>query len=100
VDVGVLMLKSKQKKVTANMVTLNFRTFPKVTILDGLTPVPKARLKVINPLANEQEVKGLILLTTKSGETCGYNQILLKKSNENQVSPSSKASLAMSSPSQ
>jgi len=28
VDVGVLTLKSEQKRVTANMVTLNFGTFP------------------------------------------------------------------------
>jgi len=32
VDAGVLTLKSEQKKVTANMVTLNFGTFPKMTV--------------------------------------------------------------------
>ena len=44
VDAGVLTLKSEQKKVTANMVTLNFGTFSKMTIQDGLVPIPKARL--------------------------------------------------------
>ena len=37
VDAGVLILKSEQKKVTANMVTLNFRTFPKTMVQDELT---------------------------------------------------------------
>ena len=35
------------------MMTLNFKTFPKVTIQDGVAPNPKARLEVINPLAKE-----------------------------------------------
>jgi len=34
VDAGVLTLKTEQKKVIANMVTLKFDTFSKVTILD------------------------------------------------------------------
>ena len=41
VDAGVLTLRSEQKKVTANMVTFNFRNFPKVTVQDGLTPSRK-----------------------------------------------------------
>ena len=45
VDAGVLTLKSEQKKVTTNMMTLNFRTFSKVTVQDGLAPIPKARLE-------------------------------------------------------
>ena len=32
IDTGVLTLKSEQKKVTTNMVTLNFGTFPKMTV--------------------------------------------------------------------
>jgi len=51
VDARVLTLKSEQKKVTANTVTLNFGTFPKMTIQDGLVPIPKARLDLINPMA-------------------------------------------------
>ena len=35
VDVGVLTLKSEQKKVIANMVTLKFSKTPKVTVHDG-----------------------------------------------------------------
>jgi len=51
--VGVLTLKSEQKKVTTNMVTLNFGTFLKTTVQDGLTPVPKARLDVVNLIAKK-----------------------------------------------
>ena len=32
IDVGVLTLKSEQKKVSINMVTLNFGTFPTMTV--------------------------------------------------------------------
>ena len=47
---------------------LNFGTFSKVIVLDELTFVLKARLKVINPLAKKQEGIGLVPLATKSGE--------------------------------
>jgi len=68
VDSGVLTLKSEQKKVTINMVTFNFRTFPKMIVQDGLVLVPKARLDIINPMAEKQKVKGQIPLTTGSGK--------------------------------
>ena len=42
VDAGVLTLKSEQKKVTANMVTLEFDKTPKVTVPDGTFPIPEA----------------------------------------------------------
>jgi len=45
VDARVLTLKSEQKKVTANMVTLEFSKNPKVIDPDGTFPIPKARLK-------------------------------------------------------
>ena len=35
-------------------------------IQDRVAPIPEARLEVINPLAKDQEAKGLIQLTTKS----------------------------------
>ena len=63
---GVLTLKSEQKKVTANIVTLNFGTFPKMTVQDGLVPVPKARLDVINPMVEKQKAKGLIPMLIES----------------------------------
>ena len=51
VDIGVLTLKSEQKKITANMMTLNFGTFPKVIIQDRVAFTPEVRMEVINPLA-------------------------------------------------
>jgi len=55
VDAGVMTLNSEQKKVSANMVTLNFGTFSKMTVQDGLVLVSKARLDVINPMAEKQK---------------------------------------------
>ena len=66
-DVGVLTLKLEHKKVIANMV-LNFGTFPKTTIQDGLAPVPKVRLDVVNLMTEKQKVKGLVPITKKYGE--------------------------------
>jgi len=40
------------------MVALNFRTW-KMTVQDGSTPIPKARLDVMNAMAKKQEAKGL-----------------------------------------
>jgi len=68
VDAGVLTLKSEQKKVTANTATLNFGTFPKMTVQDGLVPVPKARLDIINPMAEKQKAKSLIPMTIEFRE--------------------------------
>ena len=41
VNVGVLTLKSEQKKVTTNMVTLEFGKTPKVIVPDGSFPILK-----------------------------------------------------------
>ena len=48
IDTGVLTLKLEHKKVTANIVTLEFGTLLKVTVPDEHAPVPKARLEVSN----------------------------------------------------
>ena len=52
IDAGVLTLKTEQKKVTANMVTLEFGKAPKVTVPDGTyscllytSPSPRDRQK-------------------------------------------------------
>ena len=63
VDAGVLTLKTEQKKVTANMVTLEFGTAQKVTVPDGTYPAPMPRLKVKHPPAMTQNNKGLAPLT-------------------------------------
>jgi len=68
VDTGVLTLKSEQKKVTANMVTLEFGKTLKVIVTDGSFPIPEARLEINYPSAKYQEIKGLVPLTLKIGE--------------------------------
>ena len=37
-------------------------------VQDGLVPVPKARLDIINLMAKKQKAKGLIQIMTESGE--------------------------------
>jgi len=78
IDAGVLTLKSEQKKVTTNMVTLEFGTLPKVTVPNGHAPVPKARLEVSNPSAKQQEAKGLLPLTLKIGKIMWVHPDLAK----------------------
>ena len=68
IEVRVLTLKSKQKKVTANMVSFKFWSFPKTTVQDGLTSIPKGEMIVNDTSSEEKKSKGLILVTLKSGE--------------------------------
>ena len=68
IDAGVLTLKAEQKKVTANMVTLEFGKTPKVTVPDGTYPVPLPRLEVKHPAVKTQGNKGLVPLTLETGE--------------------------------
>ena len=58
--------------------TLNFGIFSRVAVLYGLIPVHKARLEVINPLAEKQDTKGLIPLTTKSEEIIWVHSNIVK----------------------
>ena len=51
----MLTLKSEQKKVNANMVPFNFRSFLETTIQNGLTPIPKGEMKVMGPSSSEKE---------------------------------------------
>jgi len=68
IDAGVQTLKSEQKKVTANMVTLKFGKTPKVTVPDGTYPVPGTRLEVKHSAAKTQDNKDLIPLTLETGK--------------------------------
>jgi len=60
------------------MVTLNFGTFPKMTVQDGLVPIPKARLDVINPMAEQQKAKDLIPIMIESGEIMWVHPDIVK----------------------
>ena len=97
VDGGVLTLNLEQKKIIANMVTLNFRTFPKMTVQDGLVPVPKARLDIINPMAEKQKAKGLISMTIGSGKIMWVHPDIVQDEQWETSKPNSKASHAMPS---
>ena len=66
--VRVLTLKSEQKKVTANMVTLEFGKTPKVTVPDGTFSIPAPRLEVKHLSAKTQENKSLAPLTLETGK--------------------------------
>jgi len=90
VDAKVLTLKSEQKKVTANMVILEFGTIPKVTVPDGFPPIPKARLEINNPSAKQQDAKRLVPLTLKTRKSCGCTQTSPKTNNGIQRNPSQK----------
>jgi len=68
IDSGVLTLKSEQKKVTANMVTLEFSKTPKVTVPDGTYSIPAPRLEVKHPAAKTQDNRGLVPLTLETGK--------------------------------
>ena len=80
------------------MVTLNFWTFLKTTIQDGVTPVPKARLDIINPMAEVQKAKGLIPMTTKSREIIWVHPDIIKDEQWESSKPKLKASHVMLSP--
>ena len=78
IDAGILTLKSEQKNVTANMITLEFDNFSKVTVPDGHAPVLKARLEVSNSSTKQQEAKGLLSLTLKIGKIMWVHPDLAK----------------------
>jgi len=90
INAGVLTLKSEQKKVTANMVTLEFSTLPKVTVPDGSPLVHKARLEISNPSAKQQEAKGLLLLSLKTGKIMSVHSDLAQDKQWNSKKPKSK----------
>ena len=60
------------------MVTLNFETFPKMIIQDGLAHIPKASLEVVNPMAKEQEAKCLVPMMIRSGEIMWVHSDIVK----------------------
>ena len=66
IDVGVLTLKMEQKKVTANIVTLEFGSTQKVTVPDWTYPAPAPRLEVRHHSAMTQGDKGCLLYTSPS----------------------------------
>ena len=60
------------------MVTLNFGTFSKITVQNESIFVSKARLDIVNPMAEKQEAKGLVPITTKFGEIIWVHPDIVK----------------------
>jgi len=60
------------------MVTINFGTFLKMTVQDRSVPVPKARLDVINPMAEKQKAKSLIPIMTEFREIMWVHPDIIK----------------------
>ena len=89
VNTGVLTLKSEQKKVTANMMTLEFGKIAKVTVPDGTFPIPAPQLEVKHPSAKTQDHRGLVPLTLKTGEIMWIHPDLVLKTNSHCPSPMS-----------
>ena len=84
IDAGVLTLKTEQKKVTANMVTLEFGKTTKVTVPDGTYSVPVPRLEVKHPPTKTQDNKGLVPLTLETGERDHVCEIIRGRAVEDQ----------------
>ena len=49
-----------------------------MTVQDGLTPVPKTRLDIVNSMAEKQKAKGLVPMMTKSGELMWVHLDIIK----------------------
>jgi len=67
VDAGALSLKSEQKKVGANVISLKFGEMPEVRVQNGVSPIAKGEMKV-RSVAAKQKDEGFIPVTTQSGE--------------------------------
>ena len=90
IDAGVLTLKTEQKKVTANMVTLEFGSTQKVTVPDGTYPAPAPRLEVRHPPAMTQDNKGLVPLTLETGEVIWIHPDLVQEVQRDSKEPNLK----------
>ena len=81
IDANILKLCPEQKKVIANMISLQVgREFPLVPA--GVVPIPKRLLRVINvdPTIKEKRVLSLSLLHKE--RSCGFIAISSKASSE------------------
>ena len=67
INVDVLKLRPEQKKVTANMTSFQF-TRDHSSVPDGVVPISKRKLKVINIDIHNKEEKSLVLVPTPSGK--------------------------------
>ena len=77
-DANVMTLKPEEKKVTTNMVTLEFgKEFPSVPVPVGPVPIPRAEMRIINLDPHHQQDRGLVQYTTPSGQIMWVHPDLL-----------------------
>jgi len=67
-----------------------------MTVQDGLVPIPKARVDVINPMAEQQKSKGLIPITTESREIMWVYSDIIKNEQSETNKPKEKSCNAIS----
>jgi len=67
IDADVLKLRPEQKKVIANMISLQFGR-DLVSVPARVLPIPKRELKVVNIDPHHKEEKGLVPIPTAHGE--------------------------------
>jgi len=67
IDVDVLKLYPEQKKVTANMTSLQFGRYL-LSVPAGVIPILKRELKVVNIDPHHKKEKGLVHVLTPRGE--------------------------------
>jgi hypothetical protein len=78
-EAGVMTLQPEHKKVTTNMVTVEFgQGFPKVPVPCGVVPVPRAEMRIINSDPHQQEKKGMVQYATPSGQSMWVHPDLLE----------------------
>ena len=78
-EAGVMKLQPEQKTVTTNMVTMRFgKDLPEVVVIDGVMPIPRATMRIVNNDPRHQKEKGMVQFTTPSGQTLWVHPDLLE----------------------
>ena len=96
VDASVLTLKSEKKEGYCQHGNSQFWKLPAGGSSRGTNPHPKGKMKVINPLSEDQEGKGLITLTTKSREVMWVHPDIVNDKQWDLSQPKSRENFAMS----
>lgn len=78
-EAGDMTLKDVERKVTANMVLMEFgRGLPKVSVPSGLVPIPQSEMRVINQDPHNQRDKGLVPYHSPTGQVWWLHPDLLE----------------------
>ncbi|ONK69947.1 uncharacterized protein A4U43_C05F28620 [Asparagus officinalis] len=66
-DAGVMTLQADQKKVSVNMVSLQFGDFAEVQVQDGVKPIPQTETRIMNLDPHKLKEKGMVPYTISEG---------------------------------